>query len=409
MSAKAASLYRSILDKLLQKAERAWERSAVAEPTLLFSEASLPDYFKLPHHDDKIALHASLREAGRQGCLSLEWDKRAGEDGQIIRVRLVDAEKTARLLGRQPAWTDYACAEALLTPWQHVPRIGEVLQRWRIGKPVHGLYASDAQEIADACSVVAACQDGAQQEDIPIRRLSGQLFGDTKRIEHIFAALDVLTAETMEPPWRDSDDVLTGLGLVKMPQPILIAGNGVAVLADGTEIRIPFPYVGLSPSSIQRLRLLSAGAYVLTVENLTTFHELALRKAGAPDGLIIYTAGMPSPAFMGVYSRTVTDALCGQVVVRYHWGDIDLGGFRIAMRLRNAHGSPLKLWNMNPLQFPSVVDRKTLNTDERREILRISGRCGWEAIGEAIKADGRAIEQEVLPLGLPHPLFNSPK
>lgn len=401
MSSKAATLYRSILDKLLQKAERAWERGTVAEPTLLFSEASLADYFRLPHHDDKAALHASLREAERQGCISLEWDKRAGADGQITRARLADPEKTASLLGRQPAWAAYAAADTLLAPWQGMSHVEGVLQRWRVGKTVRGLQAGDAKDIADACRVVAACQVSAQQEDIPIRRLSGQLFGDTKRIEAIYAALDVLSAETMEPPWREVDDVLSGLGLVKMPQPILIAGSGIVELMDGTTIPIPFPYVGLSPSAIQRLRLAAAGAYVLTVENLTTFHELALGKAGAPDGVIIYTAGMPSPAFMGVYSRTVQDALSESAGRRYHWGDIDLGGFRIAMRLRKAHGSPLKLWNMNPVRFPVVVARKTLHADERREILRISGQNGWDEIGEAINADGRAIEQEVLPLVLP--------
>jgi len=404
VSAKSDALYRSILDKLLQKAERAWEKGTVAEPTLLFSEASLPEYFRLPHHDDKAALHASLREAERQGCIALEWDRRAGADGQIVRARLVSADLTAGLLGRQTAWAGYVLAESLLSPWREVIRVGDVLQRWRIGKPVRGLKASDAQDIADACRVIAACLDGAREDDIPMRRLSGQLFSDTKRIEAIIAALDVLSAETMEPPWRETDDVLNGLGLVKMPMPILMAGRGIVDLADGTEIAIPYPYVGLSPSSIQRIRLATPGAYVLTVENLTTFHELALGKAGKggkPAGLIIYTAGMPSPAFMGVYERTLSDAMADSRVVRYHWGDIDVGGFRIAMRLKNAHPSPLSLWNMDPAQYPGVVARKTLSSDDRREIWRIAVLNGWAALAEIVSSDGRAIEQEVLPLSLP--------
>lgn len=401
MSAKSEALYRSILDKLLQKAERAWEKGTVAEPTLLFSEASLADYFRLPHHDDKAALHASLREAERQNCIALEWDRRAGADGQILRARLVSADLTAGLLGRQTTWADYVMAESLLSPWREKMRVGDVLQRWRIGKTVRGLKASDAREIADACRVIAASQERAREDDIPVRRLSGQLFCDTKRIESIYAALDVLTAETMEPPWRETEDVLNGLGLVKMPMPILMAGNGIVELADGTEITIPFPYVGLSPSSIRRVRLATPGGYVLTVENLTTFHELALGKAGTPAGLIIYTAGMPSPAFMGVYARTLGDTMADSGVIRYHWGDIDVGGFRIAMRLKNAHTSPLHLWNMAPAKYPGVVARKALGNDERREISRIAAHNGWGDVGEMISVDGRAIEQEVLPLALP--------
>jgi len=47
------------------------------------------------------------------------------------------------------------------------------------------------------------------------------------------------------------------------------------------------------------------------------------------------------------------------------------------------------------------VARKTLSSDDRREIWRIAVLNGWAALAEIVSSDGRAIEQEVLPLSLP--------
>lgn len=401
MSTKGNSLARTVLEKLLQKSERAWAQQAEREHTVLFSEASLPEYFKLPLRQDKDIAHAELREAERDGAISLEWDRRAGTDGQIVRTRLVDPNRVAAILGRPSAWQAYAHALNALRPWMHLGNVANILARWRTGKTIRSLTPLEVQDVIDACKVVEACRESTETDDVPIRRLSGQLFADSKRIEGIGAALDMVTAERLEPPWRDIEDVLSGLGLVKLPQPILVAGNGAIDLDDGTTLRIPAPYIGLSPASIQRLVLGENATYILTVENLTTFHELALGKAGRPNGLILYTGGMPSPAMLGVYTRSINDALTRPGVKRFHWGDIDLGGIRIAASIARTYEAPLLLWNMDPSEYPGYPARKRLTEDEVREIERVSEKFGWPHIASAIASDLRAIEQEVLPPSLP--------
>ncbi|WP_374497296.1 Wadjet anti-phage system protein JetD domain-containing protein [Vogesella indigofera] len=401
MSTKGNSLAQTVLEKLLQKAERAWAQRAEREHTLLFSEASLPEYFRLPLRQDKDIAHAELREAERDGAISLEWDRRAGADGQIVRTRLLDPNRVAAILGRTSAWQAYDQALNTLGHWMHLGNVADILVRWRTGKTVRNLTPLNVLDVVDACKVVEACRESTKADDVPIRRLSGQLFADSKRIEAIGAALDIVTAETLEPPWRDIEDVLRGLGLVKLPQPILIAGNGVIKLNDETTLGIPSPYIGLSPASIQRLVLGENATFILTVENLTTFHELALDKAGKPNGLVVYTGGMPSPAMLGVYSRSIKDILAKPGVTRFHWGDIDLGGVRIAARIARTCEAPLLLWNMDPSIYPGYPARKYLADDEVREIKRVSEKFGWQPIASAIASDLRAIEQEVLPPSLP--------
>lgn len=401
MTTKGRGVARSALEKLLRKAERAWAQQAEREHTLVFSEASFPEYFKLPLREDKSAVHAELRNAERAGAISIEWDRRAGENGQITRIHLVDAGAIADHIGETPAWIHYERAEALLQFWLAIPNIQFVLERWRAGKQVRSMSPERALDFVDACKVIEACRASSSSEDVPIRRLSATLFSDSKRIESIGSALDVLTAESLDTPWRDFEDVFSGLGLVKLPQPVLIAGKGMVELVDGTQIPLPKPYIGLAPQAIKQITLPGGGSYVLTIENLTTFHEIALGRASQPSGVVIYTAGMPSPALLRVYSLCVAEALFQGNRTRFHWGDIDLGGFRIAACLARQHTSKLHLWSMDPLLFADAVSRKQLSGDEIREINRIASCNGWESIAEHVAINGRAIEQEVMPLQLP--------
>lgn len=389
---------RLALEKLLQKAERAWSQQAERTCALVFSDASFPEYLKLPLRADKDSVHAELRNAERDGAIELEWDRRAGADGQILRVQLTDAERAAAILGRLPAWRSYEDAECQLAPWNASSSVQAILGKWRAGKQVRGLEPDRVADFVDACTVIDACRQLPPNEEVTIRRLSATLFSDSKRIEAIGKALDALTAESLDVPGRDIEGVLSGLGLVKYPMPVLIAGKGSVELIDGQVIPIAAPYIGLAPQSIRNIKLADGDTYLLTVENLTTFHELALGKAGDVSGVILYTAGMPSPALLRVY-RLFTAGL--GMRQRFHWGDIDLGGFRIAAAFARTTDSPLNLWSMDPSEFPSVTSRKPLTSDEKREIVRIGNQWGWGELTERVANDGRAIEQEAIQLALP--------
>lgn len=400
MSLPGSAFARLVLDKLLQKAERAWARGELPEGSILFSATSLPEYFTLPLRADKDAAHADLRNAERQGAIALEWERLAGVDGHIVRARLVDAECLANCLSRPPAWALYRDAEAQLQPWIQTPSVQALLARWRRGKQVRGYGPQRAKEFVDACKIIAACQHQTSLEDVPVRRLSATLFADSKRIENITLALDILTNDSIEALARDPDDVRQSLGLVRFHQPVLLAGRGTVELVDGQMIPLPSPYIGLAPQSIRDISALSDESYLLSVENLTTFHELALGRGGPLNGLILYTAGMPSPALMRVY-RLCAKANEASGSLRLHWGDIDLGGFRIASRLAGVTGNPLHLWAMDPSRYLETPSRKDLSKEECDEIEAIGSRWGWGAITERVRQCARAIEQEAIPVELP--------
>lgn len=172
----------------------------------------------------------------------------------------------------------------------------------------------------------------------------------------------------------------------------MLAGR-VEVERERVTAQLDAPYAGFPTATVRRLA--SIPNSVMSIENLTTFHSEAKRRCNEPV-LLLYTAGMPSPAWRAMYVRLLT-ALPADVSV-YHWGDLDEGGFRIAavlgLRERLLHATSFARGECIRRTFRRVSDAK-----RHRELLsecsislRSQNSNSADAIGEA----GFTIEQEAL-------------
>ncbi|MBP5090744.1 hypothetical protein HUS91_35680, partial [Pseudomonas chlororaphis] len=183
-------------------------------------------------------------------------------------------------------------------------------------------------------------------EDRIVRQLSVQLFGNSKRLEALSKHIDILTAETLSSPTRHWSEVFGALGLSKEPQPFLLAGVGKLRLTNQADCAILQPYLGVANTVVTGY--LGTANWLLTIENLTTFHQAARVLGATPKGLILYTAGMPSPSWGQAYQRILASLPNATPV--YHWSDHDEGGFRIAARIAQfaaQAGFALRPWSMD--------------------------------------------------------------
>jgi hypothetical protein len=160
------------------------------------------------------------------------------------------------------------------------------------------------------------------------------------------------------------------------------------------------PYLGLP---VERVRAVAtAAACVLTIENLATFHETALAATDAPV-LLIYTGGMPSPAWRAAYVRILHDLAAPLPI--HHWGDIDEGGFRIAAVLAGAAreaGFALRPWLMSPFELaPDVPGASTPAPASLARMCHWAERAGWGEVSEALQRHPLQLEQESLDPRLP--------
>lgn len=403
MTSAGSTACDNTIQRLIKRASRqvftegnlppAEEQLAVSFPA---TKASLPEYYRLERFSDREEYHARLQTFVNAGAVSVEWDPRAGERGQLLRVTMTSSTEAARLLGIDLPWNIASAAIRGLksVAKEGLPTVDHIVDGWRRGKAPGGVATDKASQFIDSMRVIDAAQRmGARDKDLLLRRLSAQLFGDTKRIEALARQITFLLGEAD----GSEEDVFARLGLVKHPQPMLLSGPPLCDVQVGEEV-VPLvrPYLGLRPDIIDGLQV-GKGAIrrFLTIENLASFNEAAQDTSNPNDMLLIYVAGNPTPSLLAAYTRLLMSV---EPSIVMHWGDIDLGGFRIAARLADtakSAGYQLDLWHMNPAE--SAADQNDKASEHKiDQIAAICEKYEWMRELEGFKQHPVFQEQEFI-------------
>ncbi len=329
----------AILNKLLDRIEKQPERvKKVGE--------RLPERSLLA--DDLEDLRERLTAAHRAGAVELVMGRYESSHA-IERVVLKDAAKLYDFLGRTPPATRADRAAHVLRPlFAELPDplrpiLEEVLAGWGANRNV--LRDVGPEDMATTAAVfrAAAALLSGDHEGLDVRTFSRRVLGDSKQVSRNLGRVgEVLRRATDLPPDMENWDVIESFGVQRLPQPCLVAGPLTYCDQD-----LPTaPYLGVAPEMAPLLRPGRRLAWVMTIENMASF-VLQVRQALPPDAVAIYTGGFPSTATLEALRAIAgaTDCLV------YHWGDIDVGGLRIARRIERALaeiGRPLRLHLMTP-------------------------------------------------------------
>lgn len=348
------------------------------------------------------AFRAELAVAERAGAIALETDRTARAPRDLTAIRIADLDRLAAVLGAVTRASQLAHAREILAPYTaSQPVVQAILETWATGRPVRREHPDQATvaALADAARVLAIRTEA--NDEVLLRRESIRLFRDSKRIEAIGRWLVLLHAGELAPVDYCEDDAFAALGLIREPQPFLVSGHGSARVRD-TFLPLPRPYLGLPLNDVTEFVFESPPACVLSVENKQTFHELALRTQDTGP-LLLYTGGMPGPAWLSLYRRLLATVPATARVL--HFGDIDVGGFRIAATLATAARAcdhTLQPWRMDPetlrreghsLRAPTVSQSTAMQ--------RWARAAGWQELAESISRAPGLLEQEALPPALP--------
>lgn len=388
------------LERLLRRGERARARGASERVALAMTPASCPEYCALDTLDTLEAFHAEIALAERAGAVTAERTRSGGDSRGLKRITVADLDRLGQHLGIRLLSDRAHDAELLLRPWSETyPVVSQVLAVWRQGKKVRGHGPEASQELLDAIRVVESRRRDDLEERI-LRRESVRLFNDSKRLERLTPWLDVVSNDELAASGLSNEDVWSSLGLRREPQPMLVAGRGVAMLGEN---RIPLcrPYLGLPVDAVTTIE--TNARYLLTIENLASFHDAA-RVMPEVDGLLIYTAGMPSPAWRLLYRRLITSLPLHTPL--YHWGDIDEGGYRIATAISETArqaGRTLQPWLMSPNDISASVSQpNTANPSIAKQMMRWANACGWYEIALELQGHPITLEQEALDPSFPY-------
>jgi len=403
MASKGAEACNKTIHRLLQRVARRVFTDGNLSPTADQSSVSFPatssslsEYFQLERFADREDYHARLQSFARIGAVQADWDRRSSEQGQLDRVTLNDPTKAAELLGIDLPWVVAA------TAIQHLEQvagdseltIAPIVDAWKHGRAPGGVTANKASQFIDSIRVIEAARRlGASDQDLLLRRVSTQLFGDSKRIESLVRPIAYLLCDD-----SDDENIFSHLGLVKHPQPMLLSGGADCRVYVG-EGSIPLlkPYIGLRPDRIDGLSVDSGRIqHLLTIENLASFNEAAEYSDNPDDLLIVYVAGNPTPSWLAAYRRLLKSAKPMTVM---HWGDIDVGGFRIAGRIAEsaiAVGYSLDLWRMNAAEMRANAHSNAPGKEQITQIAQICEKYGWNQELAGLKENPVFQEQELI-------------
>jgi hypothetical protein len=397
---------KAVLERLLRRAESARRRGADVHVAL--NMARVDEYTALRSLAELEAFHAAIVLAERDGAVDVRREGRSGDGSTLLRLTVANPVALARHLGVELLDDRVAAASRQLQPWlERFPVLADVLAAWRDGRKPRGAGPEAAAELAQAAVAVAARAGDAGHERI-LRRESVRLFGDSKRLERLTPWLELLLTGELAASGLAREEVWSAIGLRREPQPLLLAGRGTVVLA-GATLPLVRPYLGLPVESVQSVA--TPARCLLTIENLASFHD-ATRADGAGDVLLLYTGGMPSPAWRAAYA-SILGTLAAEATV-FHWGDIDEGGFRIAAVLAAAAcdaGRSLQPWLMSPEALPADCLRaaETPAPSLLAAMQRWAGRAGWPHVAAALERQPVCLEQERLDPVMPGKAHCCPK
>ena len=300
------------------------------------SDVPIPAYFSQTDPGPRILANEQFTALEKAGMIHLAW--LPGETGHILQTIKLDAEQATRLypvLNRTALTAQRVRLEALLLAdkfrfvddWR-ARAIRQILANLRAGKSPMPFSLTDSELDSDLLTVLEAIP--ALQAETPFRVFSVRIFNDSKRLEVIKGQL-VSLARIGNPEWKrlPAEEVLRELNLVPNPNYLHLSGNWQLGLESGEILSVGgfFPALGFPAAQTVNLRSVAAHAKaILSIENLTTFHEFIRAQDGSYA--VICTYGNPAPAVRRLL-RLVPDE-----TPILHWSDLDYGGFNILSQLR---------------------------------------------------------------------------
>jgi len=222
-----------------------------------------------------------------------------------------------------------------------------------------------------------------------IREFSIRIFKDSKVFHAIQTKVENLFYEYGDFP--EKDQILASFNLVKTPTYVNYKGAGKIILSGQTidllKLSSDIAISSMMLRDIERIEVL--GSKVITIENLTSFHRF-----NEQDFFVIYLGG-----FHNTVRREFIKKLYSQNPQKqyYHFGDIDVGGFRILEHLKSKTKVPFKPYHMDTdtlVQYKKFSKKLTQN--DRINLERLLIHDQYKSVINFMLENNCKLEQEAV-------------
>lgn len=344
-----------ILNLLLDRYERSkhyQEPGGSARSIFLrFDRETLPDYWDERRWQRRTDLNQATRLLEAEGLVQVRSSRYSPHEIERVDLVLDRVDAAYQRVGRAPrrqleealAAVARSWAARWAGDWRHSFAQSMESGVAEYGKLPAGFKPGEQALLEDLCRTLDALGPAGLHPEVPRRLFSQRVLGDSKRFEAIQGRVVRVLREFWPTPLPEADrESLAEVGILENPGQVLLAGP---VVLDDLSVAAVEDAVGLPSSFVERCSVTRLEAdSVITVENLTSFYQVV--QARLPRAVVVYLGG-----YHNRIRRQLLLKLAGASTLEFwHWGDMDLGGFRIFVHLQERTGLPLK---------PLMMDRAT--------------------------------------------------
>jgi hypothetical protein len=315
--------------------------------------------------EDRHIAESVLADAASEGILTLGTHRR---DSKLIQQIRFNHEQEKNLFARfgEPSPTERR--RILAQQFGDAARL-PVPEPWRVEWEKLCARYEDAAQRGDSVTPFERVKSDLNAELLSLvpqllewkgesllRFASCVLCGDSKRLENLSGRLEQIFRQLTGGKIKS----LENLGILANPRFVLLHGplelkmNGQVL--DFGALTGPFRLSGRDIMHAQAIR--TSAIRCLTIENETTFHELAKLRSGE---LLIQTS-FPGSGTLALLRR-LPDAM-----EFWHFGDTDAEGFEILRDLRERTGRPFRALHM---RYRPSTESSPLSADVRPKIERL--------------------------------------
>ena len=333
-------------------------------------------------------VNEAVKELERQGLITVHWYN--GEYVDTVSLNIEKLQDIYAVTGITPkAETNEKLRELLLKYVDTCDVLSvycrKQLQRLQEHKTMEG-FKGDLAETEDVLKgVVAVLQ---VEEETYERDFSVRVYKDSKRFQKLSSKISNILFECGDFPVKET--VLQDLNIVKNPGHVYLKGNGsVSFCGQTIELSVVPGDIALSSRVLNSVdSIVAHGQRVITIENLTTFHRFT-----SEDALVIYLGG-----YHNTHRRTLLQKVyCINPNAEYlHFGDIDVGGFRILYHLRDKTQMPFKPYCMDIATLEKYQDAWKPLTENDRHGLQSFLEGEFAKVAAYMLENNCKLEQEAL-------------
>lgn len=278
----------------------------------------------------------ALDEAARSGGLNVKA-RRGLRRNEPPMVSLGEPHALYAYLGRSPAAEEAARLQVQLTanrsePWL-LRAMSEIAESWSRRRDWYGIVPGDEEGVGRAAALAQAVVEG-QHHGLDYRSLSVGVAGDSKFLENYESAVVRFISFAQPVVAGHPRASLSALGLDRIAIPLHLSAP---IAVDGEPMPRGLPYFAIPHDCVSRISFLRAPAYLLTIENLVSFHRYAMEINDSLEGLVVFTGGQPSLSWLRSMATIRLQLAAG--LPTFHWSDIDAGGLEIFRTVEKSFGN----------------------------------------------------------------------